>query len=139
MAQQQHRQACLARWPGHHSKNTEARRRRRNSQECSQRSKVEDQGGDTTAQPRLWQQGHHPKAAPARGAVPCSRPSGQAQHGGDIRVAAAVQPTRRQGEHRKHRGVRTGALAKLAGVDQAAWERSTGAKLDGDGGDWRWR
>jgi hypothetical protein len=66
MAQQQHRQACLARWPGHHSKSTEARRRRRNSQECSQRSKVEHQGGDTTVQPRLWQQGHRPGAAPAR-------------------------------------------------------------------------
>jgi hypothetical protein len=25
----------------------------------------------------------------------------------------------------------------LAGVDQAAWARSTGAGLDGDGGEWR--
>jgi hypothetical protein len=66
MAQQQHRQACLACWLGHHSKHTEAWRRRRNSPECSQRRKVEDQGGDMTAQPRLWQQGHHPEAAPAR-------------------------------------------------------------------------
>jgi hypothetical protein len=70
-------------------------------------------------------------------AASCSRPSGQAQHGGDIGVAVAFQPTRRQGEHRKHRRARTGALAKLAGVDQAAWARSTGAELDGDGGDWR--
>jgi hypothetical protein len=103
MAQQQHRQACLAHWPGHHSKSTEARRRRRNSRECSQRSKVENQGGDMTAQPRLWQQGHRPEAAPAKGATSCSRPSGQAQHGGGIGVAAAVQPTRRREEHRKHR------------------------------------
>jgi hypothetical protein len=31
--------------------------------------------------------------------------------------------------------------SKLAGVDQATWARSTGAELDGDGGDWRrgWR
>jgi hypothetical protein len=101
-------------------------------------SKVEDQGGDTTAQPRLWQQGHRPEAAPVKGAASCSRPSGQAQHGGDIGVAAAVQPTRRRGEHREHRGARTGAPAKLVGVDQAAWARSTGAELDGDGGDWRW-
>jgi hypothetical protein len=27
--------------------------------------------------------------------------------------------------------------SKLAGVDQAAWARSTGVGLDGDGGDWR--
>jgi hypothetical protein len=73
------------------------------------------------------------------GAAPCSWPSGQAQHGGDIGVAAAIQPTRRQGEHRKHRRARAGAPAKLAGVDQAAWARSTGAELDGDGGDWRRR
>jgi hypothetical protein len=28
---------------------------------------------------------------------------------------------------------------KLARVDQAAWARSTGAELDGDGGNWRRR
>jgi hypothetical protein len=41
----------------------------------------------------------------------------------------------------KHQRARAGAPAKLAGVDQAAWARSTGAELDGDGGDWRrrWR
>jgi hypothetical protein len=137
MAQQQHRQACLARWPGHHSKHTKTRRRTRNSQECSQRSKVEDQGGDTTVQPRLWQQGHRPKAATARGATSCSRPSGRAQHGGDVGVATAIQSTRRRGGHRKHRGARAGAPARLTGVDQAAWASSTGAKLDSDGGDWR--
>jgi hypothetical protein len=70
-------------------------------------------------------------------AASCSRPSGQAQHGGDVGVAAAFQPTRRRGEHHKHRRARTGAPAKLAGVDQAAWARSAGAELDGDGGDWR--
>jgi hypothetical protein len=136
MAQHQHRQACLAHWLGHHSKSIEARRRRRDSQEYSQRSKVEDQGGDTMAQPRLWQQGHCLEAAPAKGAASCSQPSGQAQHGGGVGVAAAVQPTRRRGEHRQHWRARAGAPAKLAGVDQAAWARSTGAKLGGDGGDW---
>jgi hypothetical protein len=35
-------------------------------------------------------------------AASCSRPSGQAQQGGDVRVAAAVQPTRPRGGHRKH-------------------------------------
>jgi hypothetical protein len=139
MAQQQHRQACLARWPGHHSKHTETRRRRRNSQECSQRSKAEDHGGDTMAQPRLWQQGHRPEAATVRGTTSCSRPSGRAQHGGDVGVTAAIQPTRRRGGHHKHRGARAGAPTKLARVDQAAWARSTRAELDGDGGDWRRR
>jgi hypothetical protein len=91
------------------------------------------------AQPRLWHQGHRPKAATARGAAPCSRPSGRAQHGGDVGVAAAIQPTRRRGEHCKHSRARAGAPARLAGVDQAAWARSTRAELDGDGGDWRRR
>jgi hypothetical protein len=70
-------------------------------------------------------------------AASCSRPSGQALHGGNVGVAAAFQPTRRQGEHRKHRRARIGAPAKLARVDQAAWARSIRAELDGDGGDWR--
>jgi hypothetical protein len=61
------------------------------------------------------------------GAASCSRPSGRAQRGGDVRVAAAVQPMRRPGEHRRAR----------AGAPASAWARSTGAGLDGDGGDWR--
>jgi hypothetical protein len=73
------------------------------------------------------------------GVASCSRPSGRAQHGGDIGVAAAIQPTRQRGRHRKHRRARAGTPAKLTGVDQAAWARSTGAELDGDGGDWRQR
>jgi hypothetical protein len=77
------------------------------------------------------------RSCTGEGAASCSRPSGQAHHSGDVGVAAAVQPTRRQGEHRKHRRARAGAPARLAGVDQAAWARSTGAELGGDGGDWR--
>jgi hypothetical protein len=81
---------------------------------------------------------------PSRGctgerATSCSRPSGRAQHGGDVGVAAAIQPTRQRGEHRKHSGAWVEAPARLAGVDQAARARSTGAELDGDGGDWRRR
>jgi hypothetical protein len=52
------------------------------------------------------------------GAASCSRPSGQAHHGGDVGVATAIQPTQRRGGHRKHRRARAGAPAKLAGVDQ---------------------
>jgi hypothetical protein len=70
-------------------------------------------------------------------AASCSRPSGQAQQGGDVGVAAAVQPTRRRGGHRKHHRAWARAPARLTGVDQASWARSTGAELDGDGGDWR--
>jgi hypothetical protein len=77
------------------------------------------------------------KGCTGEGATSCSRPSGRAQHGGDVGVAAAIQPTQRRGGHRKHRRARAGAPAKLAGVDQAAWARPTGADLDGDGGDWR--
>jgi hypothetical protein len=73
------------------------------------------------------------------GAASCSRPNGRAQHGGDVGVAVAIQPTRQRGRHRKHRRARAGAPAKLAGVDQPAWARYTGAELDGDGGDWRRR
>jgi hypothetical protein len=58
------------------------------------------------------------KSCTGEEATSCSWPSSQAQHGGDVGVAAAVQLTRRGGEHRKHRRARTGALAKLTGVDQ---------------------
>jgi hypothetical protein len=75
----------------------------------------------------------------SEGAASCSRPSGRAQHGDDVGVAAAIQPTRRRRRHHKHSRARAGAPAKLAGVDQATWARSTGAELDGDGGDRRRR
>jgi hypothetical protein len=94
---QQHRQACLARWPGHHNMNTETRGKKRNSQVSSHRSKTEGHGGDTSAQPRLWQGGHHPEAATARGAASCSRPSSRAQHlEATSGLQAAVQLTRRR-------------------------------------------
>jgi hypothetical protein len=96
---------------------------------------TEDHGGDTTVQPRLWQQGHPPEAAPTRRR---QHAHGRAQHDSGVGVAVAIQPTQRRGDHHQHRRARARAPAKLAGVDQAAWARSTGAKLDGDGGDWRW-
>jgi hypothetical protein len=51
------------------------------------------------------------------------------------------QPSNRRDneENTASTGARAGAPAKLAGVDQAAWARSTGAELGGDGGDWRRR
>jgi hypothetical protein len=88
MAQQQHRQACLAHWPGHHSLNTETRRRSRNSQECSPRSKAEGHGSE-------WRRSHGCGVVAARppsrsrdgkGAASCSWLSGRAQHGGNVRV-----------------------------------------------------
>jgi hypothetical protein len=97
MAWQQHRQACLAHWPGHHSKHTETRRRRKNSQECSQRSKAEDHGGDTTAQPRLWQRGHHPEAATARGRHRAHGRAAEHSMAATSGLQVAIQPTRRRG------------------------------------------
>jgi hypothetical protein len=126
MACQQHRQACLARWPGHHSKHTETRRRRRNSQKCSQRSKAEGHGGDMTAQPRLWQQGHHPEATTERGRHRAHGRAAEHSMAATSGLQTAIQPTRRQGGHRKHRGARAEAPAWLAGVGQATRARSTG-------------
>jgi hypothetical protein len=96
MAQQRHRQACLAHWPGHHSLNTETRRRSRNSQEFSRRSKAEDHGGDTTAQPRLWQQVHHPEAAMARGRHRARGRVAEHSMATTPGLQTAIQPTRRR-------------------------------------------
>jgi hypothetical protein len=97
MAHQHYRQACLARWPGHHSMNTETRGKRSNSQVSSQRSEAEGHGGDASAQPRLWQGGHHPEATAARGAASCSRPSGREQQlEATSGLQAAIQPMRRR-------------------------------------------
>jgi hypothetical protein len=63
----------------------------------SQRSEADGHGGDASAQPRLWQGGHHPEAATARGAASCSWPSGRAQHlEATSGLQASVQPTRRR-------------------------------------------
>jgi hypothetical protein len=50
-----------------------------------------------SAQPQLWQGGHHPEAVTARGAASCSRPSGRAQHlEATSGLQAAIQPMRRR-------------------------------------------
>jgi hypothetical protein len=83
-----------------------------------------------SAQPRLWQGGHHPEAATARSGI----------------VLMAVQPSttpgrRRRGcrmpstdeamkGHRKHRGAGAEAPVWPAGADQAARARSTGRSLE---------
>jgi hypothetical protein len=106
----QHRQACLARWPGH-----QGRTQKLGGEEELTGVLTEEHGG------RPWRQ--HDGAAsvvvarpPSRSctneeAATCSRPSGRAQHGGGGGVAVAVQPTRRRGDHHQHRQAREGAPA----------------------------
>jgi hypothetical protein len=74
-------------------------------------------------QPRLWQRGHHPEAATARGR---HHAHGRAQHGGDVGVADCHPTDTATRGHRNHPGARAGAPARLAGADQAAGVRSTG-------------
>jgi hypothetical protein len=92
--QQQHRQACLARWPGHHSTHTEIRGREGTHRRAHRGARQKGHGGHTSAQPRLWQRGHHPEAATARGAASCSRPSIALEATPGLQ--AAVQPMRRR-------------------------------------------
>jgi hypothetical protein len=94
-----------------------------------------DHGSDTTAQPRLWRQGHLPVAAPTRRRR-CAH--GRAQHGttavSGLRWPSnrckAEETTTSTAKHRR-------SSSKLARVDQASRARSTGAELGGDGGDGR--
>jgi hypothetical protein len=122
MAQQQHRQACLAHWPGHHSKQGEG--------VGTHRVLIEEQGK------RPWRR-HDGTATvvaarpPSRGcdskgAASCSWPSGRAQHGGDVGVADCHPTDAATESHRKHRGARAETPARLTRVDQAARARSTG-------------
>jgi hypothetical protein len=60
------------------------------------------------------------------GAASCSRPSGRAQHGGDVGVADSHPTNAAMRGHRKHPGARAEALTRLAGANQAAGARSTG-------------
>jgi hypothetical protein len=125
MAHQQHRQACLARWPGHHSMNTEIRGRegthrwahrgarqramaatRRHSHSC---------GREATIQ-RLWWQG---------GGIVLTAERPSTAPGGDVEVAGCRPTDEATKSHRKHREARAEALAGPAGADQAARARST--------------
>jgi hypothetical protein len=76
--------------------------------------------------PRLWQQGHHPEAAMARGRHRAHGRAAEHNMAATSGLQTAIQPTRRRGGHHKHRGARAEAPARLAGVDQAAGARSTG-------------
>jgi hypothetical protein len=73
-------------------------------------------------------------------AVTCSRPSGQAQHGGSVEVAVAVQLTRQHGDHHQHRQAKEEAPAsspeqiKPLGQDLLG-RSSTAMAATGGGGD----
>jgi hypothetical protein len=60
-----------------------------------------------------------------KGAASCSRPSGRAQHGGDVGVAGCHPTNAATNSHRKHPGARAEAPARPAKADQAARARST--------------
>jgi hypothetical protein len=104
----------------------EARRRSRNSQECSPRSRPEDHGGDTTAQATVVVARPPSRGCNGKGAASCSWPSGRAQHGDDVGVADCHPTDTAAKSHCKHPGARAEAPARLAGADQAARARSTG-------------
>jgi hypothetical protein len=79
-----------------------------------------------SAQPRLWQGGHHPEAATVRSGIvltaerPCTAP------GGDVGVAGYRPTDEAMKGHRQHRGAGAEAPARPAGADQAARARATG-------------
>jgi hypothetical protein len=88
---------------------------------------AEGHGGDTTTQPRLWQGGHHPEAATARGR---HRVHGRAAEHSTMVATSGLQGYRPADEavksHHKHRGARAEAPVRPAGADRAARARSTG-------------
>jgi hypothetical protein len=130
---QQHRQACLARWPGHHNMNTETRGKKRNSQVSSQRNEAEDHGGDTIGAATVVAGGHHPEAATARGGIVLTAERPSTSPRGHIGVAGYHPTNEAMKGLRKHREARAEAPARPAGADQAARARSTG------GAQRRWR
>jgi hypothetical protein len=78
-----------------------------------------------TAQPRLWQRGHHPEAATARGRHRAHGRAAEHSTGGDVGVAGCRPNDAATKSHRKHREARAEAPARPAGADQAARVRST--------------
>jgi hypothetical protein len=104
----------------------QARRRSRNSQVCSPRSRPEDHGGDMTVQATVVVARPPSRGCNGKGAASCSWPSGRAQHGDNVGVADCHPIDAAAKSHRKHLGARAEAPARLAGADQAARARSTG-------------
>jgi hypothetical protein len=78
------------------------------------------------AQPRLWQGGHRPEAATARGGIVLMAERPSTAPGGDVRVAGCRLTDEVTKGHHKHREARAEALARPAGADHIAGARSTG-------------
>jgi hypothetical protein len=79
-----------------------------------------------SAQPRLWQGGHRPEAATARGGIVLMAERPSTTPGGDVGVAGCRPTDKATKGHRKHQEARVEALARPAGADHAARARSTG-------------
>jgi hypothetical protein len=106
--------------------NTETREKKRNSQVSSPGSEEEGMAATPSAQPWLWQGGHHPEAATARSGIVLTTERPSTTPGGDIEVAGCRPTDEATKGHRKHRGAGAEAPARPAGADQAARARSTG-------------
>jgi hypothetical protein len=78
-----------------------------------------------SAQPWLWQGGHHPEAATARSCIVLTAERPSTAPGGDVGVIACRPTDEATKGHRKHRGARAEAPVRPAGADQAARARST--------------
>jgi hypothetical protein len=79
-----------------------------------------------SAQPRLWQEGHHPEAATARSGIMLTTERPSTTPGGDVGVAGCHPTDEATKSHRKHREAGAEAPARPARADQAARARSTG-------------
>jgi hypothetical protein len=77
------------------------------------------------AQPWLWQRGHHPEAATARGRHRAHGRAAEHITGGDVGVAGCRPTDEAVKSHRKRRGARAEAPVRPAEADQAARARST--------------
>jgi hypothetical protein len=83
-----------------------------------------------SAQPRLWQEGHHPEAATARSGIVLTAERPSTTPGGNVGVAGCRPTDKVTKGHRKHREARAEAPVRPAGADQAARARSTGTSSE---------
>jgi hypothetical protein len=79
-----------------------------------------------SAQPRLWQEGHHPEAATARSGIMLTAERPSTTPGGNVRVAGFHPTDEATKSHRKHREAGAEAPVRPARADQATSARSTG-------------
>jgi hypothetical protein len=77
------------------------------------------------AQPRLWQEGHHPEAATTRSGIVLMAERPITTPGGNIGVAGCHPTDKATKSHRKHREAGAEAPARPDRADQAARARST--------------